>query len=120
MSSIPEEELAKIMRPGLRVVRGKDWQGLWRIGRSVLEDGNGVGTITKIDRNLCYVKWDHDGSEFYYCQGPDGIFRLKLAEEKALESKKLKNLPERLFKKKDFLDAKIICQGKTFECHKIV
>ena len=26
MSSINEEELAKIMRPGLKVVRGRDWQ----------------------------------------------------------------------------------------------
>ena len=50
MSSITEEDLAKILRPGLRVVRGKDWQGLWRIGRSVLEDGSGVGTITEIER----------------------------------------------------------------------
>ena len=119
MSSITEEELAKIMRPGLRVVRGKDWA-------NVFEDGDGVGTITKVNpRGVnCYVKWDHDGSEFSYSMG-NGIFRLKLAEQfsseqKALESKKLKKMPGRLFNAKELVDAKIICQGETYECHKSV
>ena len=127
MSCITEEELAKIMRPGLRVIRGKDWQRLSTYPtRSVNEDGNGEGTITKISPigTVCHVKWDHDGSELLYNQGATqssgDLFFLKLAEQKPLESKKWKKMPEKLFKAKELVDAKIICEGKTFECHKSV
>ena len=124
MSSINEEELAKIMTPGLRVVRGRDWQECMSTlacefpNRSVDEDGNGEGTIINLAygnvKKSCYVKWDHDGSEFYYPQGHEGFFCLKGA------TKPLKKLPEMLFKAKEFVDAKIICEGKTFDCHKNV
>ena len=119
MSSLTEEEaLAKIMTPGLRVVRGKDWNHPG--GPRGNEDGNGEGTIVSVGRDSCSVKWDHDGSQYGYNQGSNGIFRLKLAKQKPIESKKLKKLGGKLFKSKDFVDAKIICQGKTFECHKSV
>ena len=98
MSSITEEDLAKIMRPGLRVVPGKDWQKLSNYPkRSVDENGDGEGTITKVSvgGGVCYVKWDHDqdSSELNcYYQGFKDMYFLKLAEPK--------NLAKRLFKAK--------------------
>ena len=87
--------------------------------RNINEDGKGEGTVINTgSRNTCQVKWDHDGSEIWYYQGSWGIFSLKLAEQKTLERKK--KLGEILFKEKELVDAKIICEGKTFECHKIV
>ena len=114
MSSNTKEVSAKMMRIGDRVVRGKDWIDGNR-------DGNGQGTIVQIEIDLCYVKWDHEQTvRRGYCQGYNGIFRLKLAEQKTRESKKWKKLPEMLFNAKGSADVKIVCEGKTFECHKIV
>ena len=83
--------------------------------RYINEDGEGGGTIIKIGSSgeTCKVKWDHDGSEYWYNQGSNGLFSLKLTTRN-------KKLPEMLFKDKEFVDAKIICEGKTFECHKNV
>ena len=99
MSSITEEDLAKIMRPGLRVVRGKDWQEFcqtFNANHSVDEDGNGEGTITQMYKFGCYVKWDRTGSEKSYYQGYSGYFCLRLAVQKTLEGMKLEKLGEKL------------------------
>ena len=60
------------------------------------------------------MKWD-DGTDDWHYQGHNGDYELKLVQEK-----RRKKLPELLFKEKECVDAKIICEGKTFECHKSV
>ena len=93
MSSITEEEaLARIMRPGFKVVRGKDWEKCCKKYKYKMdEDGNGEGTITQIlsCEGSCNVKWDHNGFNRWYAQGFNGLFSLKLAEQKPHESKNI-------------------------------
>ena len=111
MTSNNEQVSAKMMKIGNRVVRGKDWMG----GNG---DGNGEGTIMQINSRYdwCRVKWDHESNvSRWYHQGQNGEFELKLAPPR-----KKQKLGERLFKEKEYADAKIICEGKTFECHKII
>ena len=42
------EEMAKLMKPGVRVVRGKDWK--WGI-----EDRDGPGTVVENNGDVTYL-----------------------------------------------------------------
>ena len=117
MSDISWEEMAKMMKLGVRVVRGKDWQ--W-----ANQDGNGPGTVIKASKIACrwQVKWDSgppgsDGN-YFYSMGEQGKFELKI--ENLVKSATQKSTISKLFLDKEFMDLKIICNGKTFECHKSV
>ena len=53
-----DEEMAKMMKPGLRVIRGKDWI-------SGETDGNGLGTVIREHPEIKHfweVKWDNTGN----------------------------------------------------------
>ena len=59
MSNITEEDMEKMMRPGLRVLRGKDWDQK----RGDL-DANGPGTVLgnkNVRPGWWTVKWDNIG-----------------------------------------------------------
>ena len=47
MSDMIWEEMANRMKPGVRVVRGKDWQ--W-----ATQGGNGPGTVLKASKTACW------------------------------------------------------------------
>ena len=72
MSDISWEEMAKMMKPGVRVVRGKDWH-------LATQDGNGPGTVMKASKIACrwQVKWD-SGLTHFYSMGDEGKFELKM------------------------------------------
>ena len=58
MSNLTYEEMEKMMKPGVRVVRGRDW-GRYQGSN---EDGNGPGTVLSEDPNyinMWKVKWDN-------------------------------------------------------------
>jgi hypothetical protein len=121
MSNLTYEEMSKMMRPGLRVIRGRDW-----VQRD--EDGNGPGTVlseTPERKNMWKVKWDNN-YESVYCMGffsesqGKKIYRLKIIGIPPPAPKKNPILGTKLFMAKDTFDLKIICQGKILECHKNV
>ena len=56
MSNFSGEEMAKMMKPGVRVVRGKDWD----MGNQV---GNGPGTVLQRISGTAFwweVLWDNN------------------------------------------------------------
>ena len=117
MSDISWEEMAKMMKLGVRVVRGKDWK--W-----ANQDGNGPGTVIKASKIACrwQVKWDSgppgsDGN-YFYSMGEQGKFELKI--ENLVKSATQKSTISKLFLDKEFMDLKITCNGIFFECHKSV
>ena len=117
MSELSEEDMAKVMKLGTRVVRGRDWP------TNGNEDGNGPGTIIDEypDDNWWVVDWDNQETEevHYYCI-TDGRYDLRIFGEKIIKSGAENSLGSKLSSAKEFSDLKIICNGKTFECHKIV
>ena len=63
MSNLTYEEMSKMMKPGVRVVRGKDWTD-----RAGAQDGNGPGTVLSEDpqhKNYWKVKWDNNFENLY-------------------------------------------------------
>ena len=117
MSNLTNEEMSKMMKPGLRVVRGRDWD-------SANVDGNGPGTVLSEHpgvKNMWKVKWDNNYESIYYMGKPERgpcIYRLKIIEIPA--PKKTPILGNKLFMAKNTFDLKIICEGKILECHKNV
>ena len=122
MSNLTNEEMLKMMKPGLRVVRGRDWDLPTSRG---VEDGNGPGTVLSEALYLkgsWKVKWDNNNEGLYWMgfsetQGRK-IYRLKIIEIPA--PKKNPILGNKLFMAKNTFDLKIICEGKILECHKSV
>ena len=101
------EDMANLMKPGLRVVRGKDWNGGF-------QDGNGPGTVISEHASVkgsWRVKWDMTGSMIYY--DFEHKHNLKIIDFRS-------SLGKKLFVAKSTFDLKIICEGKTIECHKSV
>jgi hypothetical protein len=61
MSNFSGEEMAKMMKPGVRVVRGKDWD----MGNQV---GNGPGTVLQRISGTAFwweVLWDNNPKSLY-------------------------------------------------------
>jgi len=123
MSNLTSEEMVKMMRPGLRVGRGRDWR------YDGVEDGNVPGTVLyehSEKKNLWKVKWDNavEGSWNFYWMGRsetgENIYRLKIIEIPPPPPKKTPILGNKLFMAKNTFDLKIICEGKILECHKSV
>ena len=121
MSDLTCEEMGKMMRPCLRVIRGKDWN-------QVDEDGNGPGTVLgqfhSDLKNLWRVKWDNNFESSYW-MGPtqrkrgqrgEKVYQLKIIGTFS----KNPILGNKLFMAKNTFDLKIICEGKILECHKNV
>ena len=123
MSNLAYEEMEKIMKPGVRVVRGKNWNQ----ARDGNDDGNGPGTVLyeEVAKNVWKVKWDNN-HEDSYCMGPTGtpgekLYRLKIINFlPPAAPKKTPVLGNKLFMAKNTFDLKIICEGKILECHKSV
>ena len=75
MSNLTNEEMARMMRPGLRVIRGTDWFTAGSPFEN--EDGNGPGTVIgKLCppqylhyKNVWEVKWDKTGKTYSYVMG---------------------------------------------------
>ena len=117
MSKLTYEEMEKMMRPGIRVIRGRDW-------KSGDQDGNGPGTVLRqhpIQKYLWEVKWDMtDGRWHVMGNNPKGgkQYSLKIIEISPPAPKK--TLGSQLFMAKNTYDLKIICGGKILECHKNV
>ena len=124
MSNLTYEEMAKIMRPGLRVIRGKDWNQ----ARDGDEDGNGPGTVLSEDantKNLWKVRWDNNYEQWYLMGATDAlgkkVYRLKIVNFLPSSApEKTPILGNKLFMAKNTFDLKIICEGKILECHKSV
>ena len=95
------------MKIGDRVVRADD------------HDGNGPGTITNVftDDSLfvkyVIVKWDKSGIKV-----PTEMKMLKFMN--SVDSTPQKSLGSMIFAAEEFFDMKVICNGKTFQCHKVV
>ena len=68
------------------------------------------------------VQWDNEQDRGNglrpYRMGADGKYELKIVD--LVKSATQKNTISKLFLDKEFMDLKIICNGKTFECHKSV
>ena len=148
MSNLTNEEMARMMRPGLRVIRGTDWFTAGSLFEN--EDENGPGTVIgKFGpphdywsylakffggvpepeyKNVWKVKWDNvvesEGSWNFYWMGcsetGENIYRLKIIEIPPPPPKKTPILGNKLFMAKNTFDLKIICEGKILECHKSV
>ena len=117
-----DEEMARMMRPGLRVIRGKDW-----ICGEI--DGNGPGTVIREHpkyKHWWQVKWDRTGKTEYHPMGTTAFepnkkkYRLKIINFSMAAPQKTLTLGKKLFMAKTTCDMKIICEGKTFDCHKCV
>ena len=113
--------MAKMMKPGVRVVRGKDWDLDYGT-----QDGNGSGTVLKAWdtlqgyttlQGLWQVQWDN-GLQQYYRMGFSGKYDLKIVDH--VKSATQKTTISKLFLDKEFMDLKITCNGKTLECHRSV
>jgi len=123
MSNITEEEaMAKMMKLGDRVRRGKDWDRnswVWDI-----LDGNGPGTVVGGRKLDWKVKWDNTAEESYHRMGADGKYELAIIDflkpSPNFVKPVLTPLASKLFSGKKFSDFKIICDGKTIACHKNV
>ena len=113
MSNITEEDMAKIMRPGIRVARGKDWY------RGDV-DKNGPGTVIGnegLKPGWWHVKWDLDiRLKQVHRMGAEGGYDLVIIDI----VKPIPTLGSKLFIGKKFSDLKMICEGKTIDCHKTV
>ena len=113
MSNITEEDMAKIMRPGIRVARGKDWY------RGDV-DKNGPGTVIGnegLKPGWWHVKWDLDiRLKQVHRMGAEGGYDLVIIDI----VKPIPTLGSKLFIGKKFSDLKMICDGKTIDCHKTV
>ena len=120
-NSTDDEEMARMMRPGVRVVRGKNWP----FGKI---DGNGPGTVIREhpeSKHWWEVKWDSTGNTFFHQMGTtkvsgEKIYRLKIINFSTAAPQKTLTLGKKLFMAKSTCDMKIICEGKTFDCHKCV
>ena len=112
MSDAILKEMSEKMKPGDRVVRGKDWMASYR-------DQDGPGTILEVfyDKSL-YVKWDKSGSKSGYRMGYQGKYELEIID--FVKSTPQKSLGSMIFAAEEFFDMKVICNGKTFQCHKVV
>ena len=113
MSNLTYEEMSKMMKPVVRVVRGKDWTD-----RAGAQDGNGPGTVLSEHpkfKNYWKVKWDNNSESFFYSMG-----LLKIIEIPQPALKENPILGNKLFMAKNTFDLKIICEGKILECHKSV
>ena len=116
MSDMSWEEMAKRMKPGVRVVRGKDWNQY----QYENQDGYGPGSVLKKHQVVaCWweVQWDN-GQQGYYRMGANGKYDLKIVD--LVKSATHKTLVSKLFLDKEFMDLKITCNGKTLECHRVV
>ena len=116
MSNIIEEDMAKMMRPGIRVLRGKDFNHRYERGDI---DGKGPGTVIG-NKGLLLgwwtVKWDNTGEQHNHRMGAEGKYDLIIIDL----VKPIPSLASKLFDGKKFSDIKIICEGKTIHCHKNV
>ena len=146
MSNLTNEEMARMMRPGLRVIRGTDWFTAGSPFEN--EDENGPGTVIgKLCpphdywsylakffggapepeyvhyKNVWKVKWDKTGETHSYVMGGSWLengtikYRLKIIDFGSVPKKPLGN---KLSMAKNTFDLKIICQGKIIDCHKSV
>ena len=112
MSNAIWREMTEYMKIGDRVVRGKDW--IWTDDH----DGSGPGTITCVfvDGSL-NVKWDKNGfyqREFHYHRN---MVKFMNSVDSTPPQKSLGSM---IFAAEEFFDMKVICNDKTFQCHKVV
>jgi len=120
MSNTTEEEvMADMMEVGVRVRRGKDWDPNWWF------DGNGPGTVVEKGSGVgkWIVKWDSTFNSYLYYMGYDGKYHLTIIDfVKPIPTfgKPVPTLASKLFNRKKLSDFKIICDGKTIDCHKNV
>ena len=59
MFNLSGEEMAKMMKPGVRVIRGKDWE-------YANQDGNGPGVLTNYICRARIARGSH--SRTFWCQ----------------------------------------------------
>ena len=117
MAESIEEQMTKLMRPGVRVIRGKDWN--WND-----QDGNGPGTVigmeaSELFENWWKVQWDDKSKpQQIYRMGAAGKYDLKIIDYEQQPTKKC--LGSVISNAGKFMDFNIICEGRTFECHKVV
>ena len=112
-------EMAKSLKPGVRVKRGRDWN----YGDI---DGNGEGTFTgTYDVTCTYrllkkyeVKWDCTDFPIAGYRMDDGKYDLQIVDFALPPTDK--PITQKLFLDKKFTDFKIKCQGKIYECHRCV
>ena len=109
------EEMAKSMKPGVRVKRGRDWKWGNLDGN---REGTVIGPYTLQGRVLYQVRWDLNDSPIYGYRMDDGEYDLEIVDF-AMPSID-KPLTKKLFLDKKFTDFKIKCEGKTYECHRNV
>ena len=108
------------MKVGDRVLRGKDWDH-----RRGDLDGNGPGTVVRKGTvvGMWKVKWDNTPEENYHCMGHRGKYQLAIInflKPMPTSVKPVLTLAKPFQWKKKISDFKIICDGKTINCHKIV
>merc|ERR550534_3418068 len=112
--------MARMMKPGLRVVRGKNWDQNGQVWDSSQTDKNGPGTVIREhpdSKNLWQVKWDRTGKIVYHQMGADNfrsgekIYRLKIMNFCLTATQKNSSLGKKLFMAKSTYDMKIICEG---------
>ena len=95
-------------------------------------DGNGPGTIIGqhkkvLINNQFYqlsgmwqVDWDNGKKNLFYRMGQYGKYDLKILNYVQKPKPKPKLLGSLMFNAMEFVDFKIICGDKTFECHRNV
>ena len=69
MSKLTYEEMEQMMKPGLRVVRGRDWN-------MSDQDGNGPGTVLSQNLTLSHlweVKWDKTDERCWHFMGTNSM-----------------------------------------------
>ena len=128
MADSIEEQMAKLMKPGVRVVRGKDWD--WYD-----QDGNGPGTVIRMEasdpfKNWWKIEWDDKSKPQRIYKMGAGKYDLKIIGYERQPTKDCLGSVEQqptkeclgsvMLNTKKFMDFKIICEDKTFECHKAV
>ena len=110
--TIDQVVMASMMKPGVRVRRAGDL------------DGNSPGTVVQNwPGGVCRVKWDNTGEYQYLHKFLEGKYQLAIINfVKPIPSfvKPVPTLASKLFSGKKFSDFKIICDGKTIDCHKTV
>ena len=117
------QEMAKMMKVGLRVTRGSDWPGHedddWG------PNGNGPGTVLNehpTQKNVWLVKWDKTGITNGYWMG-QSTYSLKIIDIPDIPQtapKKTFSIGKKLLMAPSTFDLAIICENKKIECHKAV
>ena len=107
------QEMAKMMKAGLRVTRGPNWPGHD-------DDGNGPGTVVNqhpTEKNIWLVKWDRTGETHGYWMDSSAyshkIELLKIIQTPQPAPKKIFSIGKKLLMAPSTFDLKIICEDKN-------